>query len=116
LAGLVGPWELAWYDDVPQRLPLLPLSGKDDQHAVFLRIRGKLHYLWRAVDQDGHVLVLVQSRCGAKAAQRFFHKQLKGLQHVPRVIVTDKLRGYAAAKGEILPSVEHRQGTVSLLD
>ena len=30
---------------------------------VFIRIRGKLHYLWRAVDQHGNVLdILVQSR------------------------------------------------------
>src|SRR5689334_1407268 len=77
---------------------------------VFIRIRGKLHYLWRAVDQDGHVLdILVQSRRSAKAAQRFFRKLLKGLQYVPRVIVTDKLKSYAAAKREILPGVEHRQ-------
>src|SRR4029450_13110840 len=28
---------------------------------VFLKINGKLHYLWRAVDQDGNVLdILVQ--------------------------------------------------------
>ena len=77
---------------------------------VFLRIRGKQHYLWRAVDQDGHVLdILVQSRRNAKAAQRFFYKLLKGLQSVPRVIVTDKLKSYAAAKRKILPGVELRQ-------
>ena len=77
---------------------------------VFIRIGGKLHYLWRAVDQDGHVLdILVQSRRSAKAAKRFFRKLLKGLQYVPRVIVTDKLRSYAAAKREIMPGVEHRQ-------
>ncbi len=77
---------------------------------VFIRIRGKLHYLWRAVDQDGHVLdILVQSRRNAKAAKRFFRKLLKGLQYVPRVIVTDKLKSYAAAKREIPPGVEHRQ-------
>jgi putative transposase len=30
---------------------------------VFLTIHGERHYLWRAVDQDGHVLdILVQSR------------------------------------------------------
>jgi putative transposase len=29
---------------------------------------------------------------------------------VPRVIVTDKLRSYGAAKRQILPGVEHRQG------
>lgn len=77
---------------------------------VFIRIRGKQHLLWRAVDQDGVVLdILVQSRRSAKAAKRFFRKLLKGLQYVPRVIVTDKLRSYAVAKREILPGVEHRQ-------
>jgi putative transposase len=71
---------------------------------VFIRIRGKLHYLWRAVDQHGTVLdILVQSRRNAKAAKRFFKKLLKGLQYVPRVVVTDKLKSYAAAKRKILP-------------
>ncbi len=77
---------------------------------VFIRIRGKQHYLWRAVDQDGHVLdILMQSRRNTKAAERFFRKLLKGLQYVPRVIVPDKLGSYAAAKRELLPGVEHRQ-------
>ena len=44
-----------------------------------------------------------------KAAKKFFKKLLKGLQYVPRVIITDKLKSYAAAKREILPGVEHRQ-------
>jgi putative transposase len=76
---------------------------------VFVRIRGRLHYLWRAVDQHGNVLdVLVQSRRNTKAAKRFFRKLLKGLCYVPRVIVTDKLGSYGAAKREILPSVKHQ--------
>src|SRR5258708_27613793 len=50
-----------------------------------------------------------QSRRNKKAAKRFFRKLLKGLQYVPRVIITDKLRSYGAAKREILPGVEHRQ-------
>ena len=53
--------------------------------------------------------ILVQSRRNAKAAKRFFRKLLRGLQYVPRVLVTDKLRSYATAKREILPGVEHRQ-------
>ena len=66
--------------------------------------------LWRAVDEAGNVLdILVQSRRNAAAATRFFRKLLKGLRYVPRVIVTDKLKSYAAAKREILPRVEHRQ-------
>jgi putative transposase len=40
---------------------------------VFIKIKGKTHYLWRAVDQDGNVLdILVTSRRDAKAATRFF--------------------------------------------
>src|SRR5437867_12004183 len=77
---------------------------------VFLTINGKLQYLWRAVDQDGDVLdILVQPRRNKKAAKKFFRKLLKGLQYVPRAMITDKLRSYAAAKAEVMPSVEHQQ-------
>jgi putative transposase len=77
---------------------------------VFLKIQGKLQYLWRAVDQDGDVLdILVQSRRNKRAAKKFFRKLLKGLQYVPRAIITDKLRSYAAAKVEVMPSVAHQQ-------
>jgi putative transposase len=62
------------------------------------------------VDQDDNVLdILVQSRRNKHAAKKFFRKLLKGLQYVPRVIITDKLKSYGAAKREILPGVEHRQ-------
>jgi putative transposase len=77
---------------------------------VFLNINGQQHYLWRAVDQDGNVLdILVQSRRNKRAAVKFFRKLLKGCTYVPRVLITDKLASYGAAKREILPSVEHRQ-------
>jgi len=77
---------------------------------VYLSINGKLHYLWRAVDQYGQVLdILVQTRRNAHAAKRFFRKILKGLRYTPRVIITDKLKSYAAAKAAIMPGVEHRQ-------
>ena len=77
---------------------------------VVLTIKGRHHYLWRAVDQDGHVLdILMQSRRNRQAAKRFFRKLLKGLRYAPRVLVTDKLKSYAAAKKQIMPGVEHRQ-------
>jgi putative transposase len=77
---------------------------------VFLKINGRIHYLWRAVDQDGEVLdILVQSNRDKKAAKKFFRKLLKRLQYVPSLIVTDKLRSYGPAKAAVLPSVEHRQ-------
>jgi len=77
---------------------------------VFVNINGTIHYLWRAVDQHGNVLdVLVQPRRNAVAAKRFFHRLLKGLQYVPRVIVTDGLSSYQVAHREIVPSVAHRR-------
>jgi putative transposase len=76
---------------------------------VFIRIQGVRHYLWRAVDQDGVVLdSLVQPRPDAKAAKRFFRRLLNGLQCVPQVIVTDKLRSYGVAHRQLLPRIEHR--------
>ena len=85
-------------------------SDKWHLDEVFLRIQGIQHYLWRAVDQDGVVLdILVQPRRDARAATRFFRRLLKGLQYVPRVIVTDKLRSYGVARRQLLPKVEHRQ-------
>jgi putative transposase len=77
---------------------------------VFIRINGTIHYLWRAVDQHGNVLdILVQPRRNAVAAKKFFRKLLKGLQYVPRVLVTDKLASYRVAHRELMPSVTHRR-------
>jgi putative transposase len=74
-----------------------------------IMMNGRRYWLWRAVDQDGYELdVLVQPRRNTKAAIRFFRKLLKGLQYVPRVIITDKLRSYSSAKKKILKEVEHR--------
>src|ERR671915_926797 len=73
---------------------------------VFIKINGKSHYLWRAVDQDGTVLdILVTSRRNAKAATRFFRKLLTGLESVPRVLVTDKLASYGVAHRRLIPGV-----------
>src|SRR5438309_8071377 len=77
---------------------------------VVITIAGDKHWLWRAVDQEGFVLdVLVQSRRDKKAAKRLLRKLLKKQGRTPRVLITDKLRSYAAAKREIMPGVEHRQ-------
>ena len=85
------------------------LGDKWHLDEVVILIRGKKHWLWRAVDQDGVVLeVLVQSRRNAKAAKRLMRKLLKSQGRAPRVMITDKLRSYGAAKREIMPGVEHR--------
>ncbi len=77
---------------------------------VFITIGGQLHYLWRAVDQDGEVIdILVQKRKDTKAAKRFFKKLLKKQGGVPYELMTDKLKSYAAVKKELMPSVTHIQ-------
>lgn len=85
------------------------LGDKWHLDEVVITIQGKKHWLWRAVDQDGFVLdALVQSRRNAKAAKRLMRKLLNGQGHLPRVMITDKLRSYGAAKRDIMPGVEHR--------
>ena len=60
---------------------------------VFVKIRGKQHYLWRAVDQDGEVVdVFLQTRRDGAAAKRFFKRLLRSHGKEPRKIATDKLR------------------------
>jgi putative transposase len=77
---------------------------------VELKINGKKSYLWRAVDADGNVLdILMQRHRDKAAAKKFFRKLLKKQGFAPRVMVTDKLKSYGAAKREMLPHVEHRQ-------
>jgi putative transposase len=75
---------------------------------VFVKIDGKPHYLWRAVDQDGEVVdVFLQSRRDGKAAKRFFKRLLKTHRNEPRKIVTDKLRSYGVAHRELIPDSIH---------
>ncbi len=75
---------------------------------VFVKIDGKQHYLWRAVDQDGEVVdVFLQRRRDGKAAKRFFKRLLKAHRTEPRKIVTDKLRSYGVAHRELIPDTIH---------
>ena len=75
---------------------------------MFVTIRGKLRYLWRAVDQDGDTIdILVKKRRNKRSARRFFRKLLKGQCATPRRLVTDKLKSYSAARRELMPSVPH---------
>src|ERR687893_2457896 len=108
----VRQWALkfgqAFANQIRRRLP----HAGDKWHLdeVAIKIAGRKYRLWRAVDQDGFVLdVLVQSRRDKKAAKRLLRKLLKRQPRVPRVMITDKRASYSAAKGEVMPSVEHRR-------
>ena len=68
---------------------------------VFVKINGKQHYLWRAVDHEGEVLEsYVTKRRDKKAALKFLRKAMRKYGQ-PDVIVTDRLRSYGAALKEI---------------
>src|ERR687894_496649 len=108
----VRQWALkfgqAFANQIRRRLPRPGDKWHLDE--VVITIAGKKHWLWRAVDQTGMVLdVLVQSRRDKRAAKRLLRKLLKRQGRAPRVMITDKLASYGAAKKELMPGVEHRR-------
>lgn len=72
---------------------------------VVITIRGKKHWLWRAIDADGDILV--QTRRNAKAAKRFFQRLVSQFGE-PRVVITDKLRSYIKPVKTQAPNADHR--------
>jgi putative transposase len=71
---------------------------------VFVRINGRQHYLWRAVDQDGDVVdVYLQAKRDGAAAKRFFKRLLGSHGREPVKVVTDKLRSYGVTHRELMP-------------
>jgi transposase-like protein len=78
---------------------------------MVVRIAGARMYLWRAVDHEGEVLdMLVQRRRDSRAALRLMRKLLKKQGFVPKLLVTDKLRSYAAAFRRLGLTCPHEQG------
>ena len=75
---------------------------------VSVKINGKQHYLWRAVDQDGEVVdVYLQAKRDGAAAKCFFKRLLRSHSGEPGKIVTDKLRSYGFAHRELIPDTIH---------
>src|ERR1700704_153492 len=78
---------------------------------VYLKIDGRVVYLWRAVDAEGEVLdVLVQSRRNKWAALKLVRKLLKKYGFVPDKLVIDELRSYAAAASHLGIAKRHERG------
>ena len=75
---------------------------------VVITIRGKKHWLWRAIDANGDVLdILVQTRRNAKTAKRFFQRLVAQFGE-PRVVITNKLRSYIQPVSKLAPNADHR--------
>ncbi len=73
---------------------------------VYLKIDGRMVYLWRAVDAEGEVLhVLVQSKRDKHAALKLMRKLLRKYAFAPERLVTDDLRSYGAAARDL--GIEH---------
>ena len=78
---------------------------------VYLKIDGRMVYLWRAVDAEGEVLdVLVQAKRNKRAALKLMRKLLKKYGFVPDKLVTDDLRSYAAAADYLGIAKRHERG------
>ena len=78
---------------------------------MVIKLRGRQHWLWRAVDDEGEVLdFLVQPRRCARSARRLLRKLLKKHGFAPKRITTDKLKSYAVAIREQQLSAIHDQG------
>src|ERR1700755_297973 len=95
-------------NQIRRRLPRVGDKWHLDE--VVRKSSGVKHCFWRAVDQTGIVLdVLVHRRRDKQAAKRLLRKLLKKQMRPPRVMITDKLASYGAAKREVMPGIEHRQ-------
>jgi putative transposase len=78
---------------------------------VYLKIDGRMAYLWRAVDAEGEVLdVLVQSKRNKRAAVKLMRKLLKKYGFVPDKLVTDDLKSYTAAVKDLGTAKRHGRG------
>jgi putative transposase len=108
----VRRWALKFGASIARPVRTMGLARGDKWHLdeVVVTINDRRHWLWRAVDQHGATLdVLVQSRRDRHAARRLMRKLMKKHCRVPRVLVTDKLRSYAAANRDLGLDLDHWQ-------
>lgn len=108
----VRRWALKFGQKAARRIRARRSAFGDKWHLeeVLISINGQKHWLWRAVDQFGIVLdVLVQSRRDRFAAKRLMRRLLRKCGVTPRVLITNKLKSYAAANKDMVLRFEHRQ-------
>jgi transposase-like protein len=109
----VRRWVLKFGPSIARRLRDRRPRPSDRWHLdeMVVRIAGVRMYLWRAVDDEGEVLdMLVQRRRDTRSALRLMRKLLKKQGFAPKILVTDKLRSYAAAVRHLRLTCRHEQG------
>jgi putative transposase len=95
--------------DLRRRRPKADTTWHLDE--VYLKIAGRMVYLWRAVDAEGEILdVLVQSKRNKNAALKLMRKLLKKYGFVPDRMITDDLRSYGAAACDLGIESRHERG------
>ena len=77
---------------------------------VFVKVNGKLRYLWRAVDHEGEVLEAVVTSKRNKAAALKLLKRIMKKYGSPCSVVTDGCGAYSAAMNEIGAVDRHEVG------
>jgi putative transposase len=106
----VRRWFLKFGAQIARNLRRKRPTPSDHWHLdeMVIVIRGKRHWLWRVVDNEGEVLeFLVQPRRNAKAALKLMRRLLKKQGCPPTRIVTDKLRSYHVAFRTLGLTAEH---------
>src|SRR5215467_12547260 len=106
-------WVLKFGPMIARRLRRCRSRPSDRWHLdeMVIRIAGERMYLWRAVDHEGEVLdMLVQRRRDTRAALRLMRKLIKTQGFAPKLVITDKLRSYAAAVRRLRLACPHEQG------
>nr|WP_319546675.1 IS6 family transposase [Ruegeria conchae] len=77
---------------------------------VFVKVNGKRHYLWRAIDHEGEVLEAIVTRCRNKQAALKFLKNLMKRHGKAETVVTDRFASYRAALRELGATEKQRTG------
>ncbi len=86
-----------------KRVQQLRAFSKSKWHVdeVFVKVNGKRHYLWRAVDHEGEVLEAVVTKRRNKAAALKFLRKLMKRHGKAEEVVTDRFASYKAALREM---------------
>ena len=81
------------------RRHLRPTNNSLRVDEIYIKVKGKWEYFYRAVDSDGDKIdFMLSSKRDLKAAKRFFKKALSSNHdQIPRVITVDKNPAYPPA-------------------